>query len=239
MPDMQTALKEALNEWSDSAGRHQVEKQQPTPLPEATQMQTATQITPTPRGRVATPENESVRRDLFNHIKGNPESSLQDLVECGYEHGSASTHLSLLYFNGKLSRKAVQVQRPIYGGRIATRDVFVYSAAVNEYDDVPAMLPNKKAKKIRVHKKIKQGDAAQPAQGIAALPTDTAEIKPAQGILRSERIPRPPMQTFVPHPELAELIKPPRIALTASYVIDNISLSEAVLLHAELKKMLG
>lgn len=229
MPDMQTALKEALNEWSDSAGRHQVEKQQSTPLPEVTQMQS----TPTPRGRVATPENDSVRRDLFNHIKGNPESSLQDLVECGYDHGSASTHLSLLYFNGKLSRKAVQVQRPIYGGRIATRDVFVYSVAVNEYDDVPAMLPNKKAKKVRVHKKIKQGDAAQPAQGIAALPT---EIKPSQGIMRSERIPRPPMETFIaPQPEVVK----PKDVLTAAYVIDNISLSEAVLLHAELKKMLG
>ncbi len=231
MPDMQTALKEALNEWSDSAGRHQVEKQQSTPLPEVTQMQS----TPTPRGRVATPENDSVRRDLFNHIKGNPESSLQDLVECGYDHGSASTHLSLLYFNGKLSRKAVQVQRPIYGGRIATRDVFVYSAAVNEYDDVPAMLPNKKAKKVRVHKKIKQGDAAQQAHGIAALPT---EIKPSQGILRdktpeeSARIGRP---TYVP-PETASPIP---ANITAEYVIKHISLSEAVKLHAELKKMLG
>ena len=195
----------------------------------------STQTTPAPRGRVATPENESVRRDLFNHIKGNPESSLQDLVECGYEHGSASTHLSLLYFNGKLSRKAVQVQRPIYGGRIATRDVFVYSAAVNEYDDVPAMLPNKKAKKIRVHKKIKQGDAAQPAQGIAALPT---EIKPSQGILRSERTPHPLMQTVTvsPTPETASPIP---ANITAEYVIKHISLSEAVKLHAELKKMLG
>jgi hypothetical protein len=232
MPDMQTALKEALNEWSDSAGRHQVEKQQSTPLPEVTQMQN-TQTTPAPRGRVATPENESVRRDLFNHIKGNPESSLQDLVECGYEHGSASTHLSLLYFNGKLSRKAVQVQRPIYGGRIATRDVFVYSAAVNEYDDVPAMLPNKKAKKVRVHKKVKPSDAAQPAHGIAALPREKTPEESARigRILRTDLIDRP-----TPQPEA---VKPPRIALTASYVIDNISLSEAVLLHAELKKMLG
>jgi hypothetical protein len=230
MPDIQTALKEALSQWGDSAGRHQVEKQQPTPLPEVTQMQ-STQTTPAPRGRVATPENESVRRDLFNHIKGNPESSLQDLVECGYEHGSASTHLSLLYFNGKLSRKAVQVQRPIYGGRIATRDVFVYSAAVNEYDDVPAMLPNKKAKKIRVHKKIKQGDAAQPAQGIAALPT---EIKHE----RVTRIPRPPMETLLatPVPETAPTFDK---SLTTEYVMKNISLSEAVKLHAELKKMLG
>jgi hypothetical protein len=139
--------------------------------------------------------------------------------------------LSLLYFNGKLSRKTVQVQRPIYGGRVATRDVFVYSAAVNEYDDVPAMLPNKKAKKVRVHKKVQP--AAQPAQGIAALPT---EIKPSQGILRNQRIPRPPMETFIAKPETAPTFDK---SLTTEYVMQNISLSEAVKLHAELKKMLG
>ena len=217
MPDMQTALKEALNEWSDSAGRHQVEKQQPTPLPEVPQMQT----TPTPRGAPTKPENETARREIFYHIKGNPNSSLQDLADCGFDSTSASTHLSILYFNGKLARKAQQVQRPIHSGRIATRDVFVYSAAV------AAMLPNKKAKKIRVHKKIKQGGAAQPAQGIAALPTEQQEIKPSQGIMRI--VPTPQPETASPIPA----------NITAEYVIKHISLSEAVKLHAELKKMLG
>ena len=224
MPDMQTALKEALNEWDDSVGRHQVEKQQPTPLPEVTQMQT----TPTPRGRSATPENESARRELFYHIKGNPNSSLQDLADCGFDHGITSTHLSTLYFNGKLLRKPVKVQRRIHGGALSMRDVFVYSAGVSEYEDIPAVVPNKKAKKIRVHKKVKPVDAAPQAHGIAALPTE----------VKHERIPRPPMETLLATPQ-PEPTKPPRIALTASYVIDNISLSEAVLLHAELKKMLG
>jgi hypothetical protein len=233
MPDMQTALKEALNEWDDSVGRHQVEKQQPTPLPEVTQMQD----TPAKSGAPLKPENESARRELFYHIKGNPESSLQDLTDCNFDSGSASTHLSIMYFNGKLSRKAVQVQRPIYGGRIATRDVFVYSTAVAEYDDVPAMLPNKKAKKV-VHRKIKPVEAAPQAQGIAALPTEVKQE-------RVTRIPRPPMETLIgqptPRPEFVpqpEVVKPKGV-LTAAYVIDNISLSEAVLLHAELKKMLG
>jgi len=234
MPDMKTALKEALSEWSDSAGRHQVEKQQPTPLPEVTQMQEQT----VQRGAPTKPENEIARREIFYHIKGNPGCSLHDLMECGFD-ANASTHLSILYFNGKITRTTARVSRPHRGNGTCERDVFVYTTAVAEYDDIPTVVPNMAAKKKRVHKKIRQGGAAQPAQGIAALPTDTAEIKPAQGILRSGRIPRPPMQTFVPHPELAELIKPPRISLTASYVIDNISLSEAVLLHAELKKMLG
>lgn len=223
MPDMQTALKEALNEWDDSLGRHQVEKQQPTPLPEVTQMQ----ATPAKSGAPLKPENESARRDLFYHIKGNPESSLQDLTDCGFDSGSASTHLSIMYFNGKLSRKAQRVQRPIYGGRIATRDVFVYSTVVAEYDDVPTMLPNKKAKKIRIHKKVQPQAAAPQAHGIAALPVEKTKEE-------SERIGRPVYVSPQPEP-----IKPPRIALTAAYVIDNISLSEAVLLHAELKKMLG
>jgi hypothetical protein len=232
MPDMQTALKEALNEWSDSAGRHQVEKQQPTPLPEVTQMQN-TQTTQ--QGRPPKQENETDRQEIFYFIKGNPNCSLQDLMDSGFDR-NASTHLSTLYFGGKITRKAQQVQRPIYGGRIATRDVFVYAVAVKEYGDVPAVLPNKKAMKIRVHKKVKP--AAPQAQGIAALPTEQVEIKPSQGILRSQRIPRPPMETFIPQHELAEAIKPKDV-LTAAYVFENISLSEAVKLHAELKKMLG
>lgn len=218
MPDMQTALKEALNEWSDSAGRHQVEKQQPTPLPEVTQMQVTT---PAPRGRTPKPENESDRREIFYFIKGNPECSLQDLMDSGFDR-NASTHLSNLYFNGKITRKAQQVQRPIYGGRIATRDVFVYTTAVATYEDTPEVVPNKKAKKIILRKK----QAAQPAQGIAALPVEKTKEE-------SERIGRP---TYVPRPEP---IKPIPANITAAYVIDNISLSEAVLLHAELKKMLG
>jgi hypothetical protein len=228
MPDMQTALKEALNEWSDSAGRHQVEKQQPTPLPEVTQMQEVT----TQRGRSPKPENETDRQEIFYFIKGNPDCSLQDLMDSGFDR-NASTHLSTLYFGGKITRKAQQVQRPIYGGRIATRDVFVYAVAVNEYNDVPAVLPNKKAMKVRVHKKVKPSDAAQPAHGIAALPREKTPEESARigRILRTDLIDRP-----TPQPEA---VKPPRIALTASYVIDNISLSEAVLLHAELKKMLG
>lgn len=230
MPDMQTALKEALNEWDDSAGRHQVEKQQPTPLPEVTQMQ----ITPNPRGRTPKPENESDRREIFYFIKGNPDCSLQDLMDSGFDR-NASTHLSNLYFSGKITRKAQQVQRPIYGGRIATRDVFVYATAVAKYEDTPEVVPNKKAKKIILRKK----QAAQPAQGIAALPVEkTKEESERIGRPTHTRIPRPPMETFIPHPELLEAIKP-KAVLTAAYVIDNISLSEAVLLHAELKKMLG
>jgi hypothetical protein len=234
MPDMQTALKEALNEWDDSLGRHQVEKQQPTPLPEVTQMQ----VTHNPRGQRPTPENESARRELFYHIKGNPESSLQDLADCGFDHGTTSTHLSTLYFNGKLLRKQIKAQRRIHGGVLTMRDVFVYSVGVPEYDDIPAVVPNKKAKKIRIHKKGKHVDAAPQAHGIAALPVEkTKEESERIGRPTHTRIPRPPMETFIaPQPEA---VKPPRIALTASYVIDNISLSEAVLLHAELKKMLG
>ena len=226
MPDMQTALKEALNEWSDSAGRHQVEKQQPTPLPEVAQMQT-TQTTTVLRGRTPKPENESDRQEIFYFIKCNPDCSLQDLMDNGFDK-NASTHLSMLYFNGKITRKAKQVQRPIHSGRIATRDVFVYTTAVENYQDVPAMLPNKKAKKIIIRKRQ---SAAQAEQGIAALPT---EIKHE----RVTRIPRPPMETLLatPVPETAPTFDK---SLTTEYVMQNISLSEAVKLHAELKKMLG
>lgn len=229
MPDMQTALKEALNEWSDSAGRHQVEKQQPTPLPEVTQMQTANHVTtPTPRGRAPKPENEYDRREIFYHIKGNPDCSLQDLMECGFD-ANASTHLSVLYFNGKITRKPKRVIRPHKSGGMSERDVFVYTTAVSEYEDIPAVVPNIGAKKKRITNRPskKQHVAAQPAQGIAALPTKMVEVKTKEQEQR----------------EYIAMIdakaKPPRIALTASYVIDNISLSEAVLLHAELKKMLG
>jgi len=221
MPDMQTALKEALNEWSDSAGRHQVEKQQPTPLPEVTQMQ----ITPNPRGPRPTPENESARRELFYHIKGNPESSLQDLMECGFD-ANASTHLSVLYFNGKITRKPKRVTRPHKNGGWSERDVFVYTTAISEYEDIPSVIPNLAAKKKRVHKKVQPQAAAPQAHGIAALPVEKTKEE-------SERIGRPVYVSPQPEP-----IKPKDV-LTAAYVIDNISLSEAVLLHAELKKMLG
>ena len=189
----------------------------------------------TQRGRSPKPENETDRQEIFYFIKGNPDCSLQDLMDSGFDR-NASTHLSTLYFGGKITRKAQQVQRPIYGGRIATRDVFVYAVAVNEYNDVPAVLPNKKAMKVRVHKKVKPSDAAPQTQGIAALPTDKAEIKPSQGIMRVTRIPRPPMETLIATPETASPIP---ANITAEYVIKYISLSEAVKLHAELKKMLG
>ncbi len=223
MPDMQTALKEALNEWSDSAGRHQVEKQQPTPLPEVTQMQVTT---PAPRGRTPKPENEIDRREIFYFIKGNPECSLQDLMECGFE-ASASTHLSTLYFNGKITRKPKRVIRPHKHGGLSERDVFVYTTAVSEYEDIPSVVPNLAAKKKRVTHRLSKKQAAPQAHGIAALPVEKTKEE-------SERIGRPVYVSPQPEP-----IKPPRIALTAAYVIDNISLSEAVLLHAELKKMLG
>jgi hypothetical protein len=218
MPDIQTALKEALSEWDDSVGRHQVEKQQPTPLPEVTQMQN-TQTAQ--RGAPTKPENETARRELFYHIKGNPGCSLHDLMECGFD-ASASTHLSILYFNGKITRTTARVSRPHRGNGTCERDVFVYTTAV---------LPNLAAKKKRVHKKIRQGAAAQPAQGIAALPTEPKHE-------RVTRTPRPPMETFIPQHKLAEALKPKDV-LTAAYVFENISLSEAVKLHAELKKMLG
>jgi hypothetical protein len=221
MPDIQTALKEALNEWSDSAGRHQVEKQQPTPLPEVNQMQAA-QTKIVLRGRTPKPENESDRREIFYFIKCNPDCSLQDLMDNGFDK-NASTHLSNLYFNGKITRKAKQVQRPIHSGRIATRDVFVYAVAIANYQDVPAVVPNKQAKKIIIRKRQ---PAAQPAQGIAALPTE----------VKHTRIPRPPMETFIAKPETAPTFDK---SLTTEYVMQNISLSEAVKLHAELKKMLG
>ena len=228
MSDIKTALKEALIEWDDALGRHQAKKQttQPT-LPEVTQMQ---DTLTNQRGAPTKPENDTARREVFYHIKGNPECSLQDLMDCGFD-ANVSTHLSILYFNGKLSRTVKNVTRPHRGGGLSERGVYVYSTAIAEYGDIPAVVPNKKAKKIRVHKKVQP--AAQPAHGIAALPREKTPEE-------SARIPRPPMETFIvqqtPQPEQA---KPPRIALTASYVIDNISLSEAVLLHAELKKMLG
>jgi len=225
MPDMQTALKEALNEWSDSAGRHQVEKQQPTPLPEVTQMQTAKYvITPTPRGRAPKPENESDRREIFYFIKGNPDCSLQDLTDCGFDHGTTSTHLSTMYFNGKITRKTARVTRPHKHGGLSERDVFVYTTAVSEYEDIPAVVPNKQAKKIIIRKRQ---HAAQPAQGIAALPTKMVEVKTKEQEQR-EYIAMVDAQA-----------KPIPANITAEYVIKHISLSEAVKLHAELKKMLG
>lgn len=188
--------------------------------------------TPAPRGQRPTPENESARRELFYHIKGNPESSLQDLADCGFDHGTTSTHLSTLYFNGKLLRKQVKAQRRIHGGVLTMRDVFVYSVGVPEYEDIPAVVPNKKAKKIRIHKKVQPQAAAPQAHGIAALPMEKAKEE-------SERIGRP---TYVPRPEFVpqrETAKPIPANITAEYVIEHISLSEAVKLHAELKKMLG
>jgi hypothetical protein len=189
-------------------------------------MQTATQITPTPRGRAVKPENDNARREVFYFIKGNPNCSLQDLMECGFDM-SASTHLSVLYFNGKITRTTARVSRPHRGNGTCERDVFVYTTAVSEYDDIPTVVPNLAAKKKRVHKKIRQGGAAQPAQGIAALPTKMVEVKTKEQEQR-EYIAMVDAQA-----------KPIPANITAEYVIKHISLSEAVKLHAELKKMLG
>ena len=104
------------------------------------------------------------------------------------------------------------------------RNVYRYTTAVENVYDKAATVPNLQPMKRKI-KLVKR--AAQPAQGIAALPVEKTKEE-------SERIGRPVRYEAIP-----ENIKPPRIALTAAYVIDNISLSEAVVLHAELKKMLG
>lgn len=217
MPDMQTALKEALNEWDDSLGRHQVEKQQPTPLPEVTQMQP--EYTP-----AAQQQHGDALRAIFDYIKANPNSATSDLLDAGLSATSVPSAIHRLYLSGRIVRKAYLEQRNSGQGPVM-RNVYRYTAAVeNVYDKAPT-IPNPQTPKKKIILRKKQ--AAQPAQGIAALPVEKTKEE-------SERIGRPVRYEAIP-----ENSKPPRIALTAAYVIDNISLSEAVLLHAELKKMLG
>lgn len=242
MPDIQTALKEALNEWSDSAGRHQVEKQQPTPLPEAPQMQTAT---PDTQDYVpaATQRHGDVMLNIFAYIKDYPNCAMRDLKNAGFAEGTTASTIHRLYMAGKVTRTVHKEIRESGNGPVL-RNVYRYCVAVENFSDQAAVVPNPLTarKKPQAPKKIKQGGAAQPAQGIAALPT---EIKPSQGILRDKtpeesarigRTLRPAMETFIAKPETASPIP---ANITAEYVIKNISLSEAVKLHAELKKMLG
>lgn len=222
MPDMQTALKEALNEWDDSLGRHQVEKQQPTPLPEVTQMQTVS-TKPNPRGQRPRPENEFLRRELFNHIKGNPESCVQDLLDCGFDNKTYH-FLTELYEKGKLNRGTKRALRPIRGGHISERDVFAYTVAVKEYDDETTHVPKRVIKK-RKSKLVKR--AAQPAQGIAALPVEKTKEE-------SERIGRPVRYEAIPEP-----IKPVAIPLTADYIMNNINIAEGKKLYSALYNIFG
>ena len=212
MPDMQTALKEAIKDWDDSAGRHQVQTQ----TTEENQMQT--NYTP-----AAQQQHGDVLRAVFEFIKANPSSAVNDILDAGFPNNSVSSSIHRLYTSGRIVRTTHLEQRNSGHGPVM-RNVYRYTTAVENVYDKAATVPNLQPMKRKI-KLVKR--AAQPAQGIAALPVEKTKEE-------SERIGRPVRYEAIP-----ENIKPPRIALTAAYVIDNISLSEAVVLHAELKKMLG
>jgi hypothetical protein len=229
MPDMQTALKEALNEWSDSAGRHQVEKQQPTPLPEVAQMQTAT---PDTQDYVpaATQRHGDGLRNIFAYIKDYPSCSISDLKNAGFIEGTTASAIHRLYMAGKITRTTHKETRDSGHGPVL-RNVYRYSVAVDNFSDQAAVVPNPLTTKKKIVLR-KKHPAAQPVQGIAALPTEKTPEESA----RIGRTLRPAMETFIAKPETANPIP---ANITAEYVIKHISLSEAVKLHAELKKMLG
>jgi hypothetical protein len=218
---MQTALKEALNEWSDSAGRHQVEKQQPTPLPEVTQMQTAAPDTQE-YVSAATQRHGDGLRSIFEFISTHPDCAISDLKAAGFIEGTTASAIHRLYMAGKVTRTVHKEIRDSGHGPVL-RNVYRYTTAVKQYHEQAALVPNPLTTKKKIVLRKKQ-PAAQPEQGIAALPT---EIKPSQGIMRS---------VVTPQPETAPTFDK---SLTTEYVMQNISLSEAVKLHAELKKMLG
>lgn len=217
MPDMQTALKEALNEWDDSAGRHHV---QPETKTEEKQMQN--NYTPTP-----VHHHGDALRSVFEFVKAHPNSSVNEIVAAGVQQNTISSTINRLYNSGRLLRTSHLEERNSGNGPVK-RNVFRYTTAVeNVYDRAP-FVPNPQPPKKKIILRKKQ--AAQPAQGIAALPMVEVKTK--------EQEQREYIASRKLHPELLEAIKP-KAVLTAAYVIDNISLSEAVLLHAELKKMLG
>lgn len=229
MPDMQTALKEALSEWDDSAGRHQVEKQQPTPLPEVAQMQ---EVTPDTQDYVpaVTQRHGDGLRNIFAYIKDYPNCSISDLKNAGFIEGTTASAIHRLYMAGKVTRTVHKEIRDAGHGPVL-RNVYRYSVAVDNYADQAAVVPNPLTVKKKIILRKKQ--AAPQAHGIAALPVEKTKEE-------SERIGRPmqptPRPEFVPQRETA---KPIAANITAEYVIEHISLSEAVKLHAELKKMLG
>lgn len=214
MPDMQTALKEAIKDWDDSAGRHQVQ-------PEIKQEEKQVQDTHTP---APYQQHGDVLRSVFEHIKANPHSAVNDIVDTGLPQNSVSSAINRLYMSGRVVRTTHLEQRNSGHGPVM-RNVYRYTATVEHVYDKAATIPNPQAPKKKIVLRKKQ--AAQPAQGIAALPRD----KTPEEI---ERIGRPVRYEAIP-----ESIKPIPANITAEYVIEHISLSEAVKLHAELKKMLG
>lgn len=221
MPDMQTALKEAIKDWGESAGRHQVQPQ--TTLPEESKMQTAKPDTQE-YVPAATQYHGDGMRSIFAFIKTHPDCAISDLKSAGFAEGTTASAIHRLYVAGKVTRTVHKEVRDAGHGPIL-RNVYRYRTAVNEFHDRASVVPNPlTTKKIVLHKK-KQ--AAQPAQGIAALPTKMVEVKTKEQEQR-EYIAMVDAQA-----------KPIPANITAEYVIKHISLSEAVVLHAELKKMLG
>jgi len=217
MPDIQTALKEAIKDWGDSAGRHQVEKQQPTPLPEVTQMQT--EYTPAP-----TQQHGDVLRAVFEFIKANPNSAVADIVASGIPQNTTSSAINRLYTSGRVLRKTYLEQRNSGHGPVM-RNVYRYTTTVENAYDRAAFVPNPQApKKIVLRKKQ---PAAQPVQGIAALPTEQQEIKPSQGILRIAPTPQPETASPIP------------ANITAEYVMQHISLAEGKKLYTALHNVFG
>lgn len=212
MPDMQTALKEAIKDWDDSAGRHQIQTQ----TTEENQMHndyiTAEQQ-----------QHGDVLRAVFDYIKAHPSCAVNDICASGFQQNTVSSAVNRLYTSGRIVRTAYLEQRNAGHGPVM-RNVFRYTAAVENVYDKAATIPNIQPTKRKI-KLVKR--AAQPAQGIAALPT---EIKPSQGILRSEPILAPTPQ---PTPQ------PVAIPLTADYIMNNINIAEGKKLYSALYNIFG
>ena len=159
MPDLQSALKNAIETWEPTPTNKPVQSvQQPKEKPMS--------------NKVTFPIKNNVTRATFDYVKLHPgttaAAACKDLVKQGYKESSISALMAQFVRSGQ-----------------AVRDNnHGYRVLVDEY--IPMKAAQKYAKKPKAHSKVKPAKATTPqSEGIAALQPEATSKRAITTIIRS------------------------------------------------------
>jgi hypothetical protein len=161
MPDLQSALKNAIETWE--------------PTPTNKPVQSVQQPEEQPMPKVTFPIRNNVTRATFNYIHAHPQTTSQAAVRDLEKQGYKASSVTALF--AQMTRSNLIV-RDVNGG---------YRALVDEY--IPMKNTQKRVapkKLIKAHSKVKPAKATAPqSEGIAALQPEATSKRAITTIIRS------------------------------------------------------
>ena len=159
MPDLQSALKNAIETWEPTPTNKPVQQQEEQTMP-----------------RVTFPVSNNVTRATFDYVRAHPnttsKAAVLDLEKQGFK-GSSVTALFTQMARSKL------IVRDVNGG---------YRALVDEYIPMKNTQKRATSKKlIKAHSKVKPAKATEPhSEGIAALQPEATSKRVMTTIIRNK-----------------------------------------------------